>query len=171
VNGPEVRRIVTGENDGLGVFAAVETVTPVVNKAGSAYWPIFGSDEITRIPTDGSPRYNLSFFPPSTGFRVHVVEFPARGAALEAPTGVWPDSGLSRGFQRKDADSGMHKTDSVDVVVVLSGEIGLESESGQEVVLRPGDVVVQNGAMHAWRHKDVPCRVCFVNLGAAASSE
>ena len=169
MNSPQVRRIVTGENSGVGVYAAVEAVTPVINQAGTTYWPIFGSDEVTRVPTDGSPRYNLSFFPPRAGFRVHVVEFPARGAELEVPTGVWPESGLSRGFQRKDAESGMHKTNSVDVVIVLSGEIGLESEDGQEVVLHPGDVVVQNGAMHAWRHKDVPCRVCFVNLGVDAA--
>jgi len=160
-----VRRVVSGEKNGTSFFAAVEAVTPIVNKEGLAYWPIFGGDEVTKVPTEGAPDYNLSFFPPAGGFRIHVVEFPALGAEHDEPQGVWPESGLASGFQFRDATSGFHKTDSIDVVVILSGEMGLESEDGTEVILHPGDVVVQNGAMHAWRHKNVPCRVCFVNLG------
>lgn len=162
-----IRRVVSGTDaKGSSFFAAVEEVDPVINDQGLTYWPIFGSDQVTRVPTDGRPNYNLSFFPPPPGYRVHIVEFPAKDAAPKTPQGVWPDSGLPTGFQFRDATSGMHQTDSVDVVIVLAGSVGVESEDGTEVVLHPGDVVVQNGAMHAWRYKDTPCRVCFVNLGA-----
>ena len=66
--------------------------------------------------------------------------------------------------------SGMHWTNTVDVVVILSGEIGLAQDDGSEVVLRQGDVLVQNGATHAWRPRAEPCRVCFINLGAERTS-
>jgi hypothetical protein len=161
-----VRRVISGERAGSSVFASIEEVGPVINEAGLTYWPIFGSEGLTELPADGDPHYALSFFPPPGGYRVHVVEYPAVGASRPSPTGTWPPSGLPTGFQRKATDPNMHMTDSVDIVIVLSGEVGLEVEDGTEVTLRQGDVVVQNGAMHAWRYKDVPCRVCFVNLGA-----
>ena len=44
---------------------------------------------------------------------------------------------------------GMHRTASLDYDIVLEGIIGLELD-GQEVLLRPGDIVVQNGTRHRW---------------------
>jgi hypothetical protein len=49
---------------------------------------------------------------------------------------------------------------------VISGEIALELRDGGRVVLGQGDVVVQNGACHAWRRtSDEPCLVGFVLIG------
>jgi hypothetical protein len=40
-------------------------------------------------------------------------------------------------------------------------------DSGDEVVLRATDVVVQNGAMHGWRNaSDAPTAIAFVMIGA-----
>lgn len=66
-----------------------------------------------------------------------------------------------------DRETGMHDTNSVDFGFIFSGEISLEQEDGTEVTLRPGDVYVQNGAVHAWRNRsDSPCVICFVLVGA-----
>ena len=43
---------------------------------------------------------------------------------------------------------GMHMTDTVDFVVVLSGEAVLELDDGAEVTVRAGDCIVQNGTRH-----------------------
>src|SRR5271166_10453 len=43
---------------------------------------------------------------------------------------------------------GMHQTDTVDVVTVVSGELCIVTENG-EAVLRPGDSIVQRGTPHA----------------------
>ena len=52
----------------------------------------------------------------------------------------------------EDGDEpGMHRTDSTDFGVVLSGNVALELDDGVEVLLSPGDVVVQNGTRHRWR--------------------
>jgi hypothetical protein len=44
---------------------------------------------------------------------------------------------------------GMHKTRTIDYVVLLSGEVTLLLDKG-EVDLKPFDVVVQRGTSHAW---------------------
>jgi hypothetical protein len=164
---PRIRRIVTGEREGRSIYATTAEVEPIIRENGTRYWGIWGAEDVTQLPNDGSPNYVQTFFPPSRGYRVHFVEFPARGTAPVEPVGEWPPSGLKSDFQYRDRAAGMHMTDSVDVVIVIEGQIGLETEEGSVVELKPGDVVVQNGAMHAWRSRDVPCRVCFVNLGAA----
>jgi uncharacterized cupin superfamily protein len=43
----------------------------------------------------------------------------------------------------------MHKTPSVDYIILLSGEITLVLDDG-EVDLKPFDAVVQRGTNHAW---------------------
>jgi mannose-6-phosphate isomerase-like protein (cupin superfamily) len=47
---------------------------------------------------------------------------------------------------------GMHKTRTIDYVVLLSGEVTLLLDKG-EVDLKPFDVVVQRGTSHAWVNK------------------
>ena len=63
---------------------------------------------------------------------------------------------------------GMHATDSIDYVVILSGSCTLVMEGGEEVELGVGDTVVQGGVKHAWhnRTKD-PCVLVVVVVGAA----
>ena len=59
-----------------------------------------------------------------------------------------------------------HATDTIDYIVVLTGEVVLALESG-EVVLRAGDFFVDRGVVHAWRNDgDVPTRIAVVNLPA-----
>ena len=48
-------------------------------------------------------------------------------------------------------DPGMHATDTIDYIVVISGEVVLITESG-ECVLRAGDVAVDRGVYHGWRN-------------------
>ncbi len=59
---------------------------------------------------------------------------------------------------------GMHRTDTI---IVISGEVWLELDDGQEVHLKPGDTVVQNGMRHAWRNKSSePCVLAVTLIGA-----
>ncbi len=47
---------------------------------------------------------------------------------------------------------GMHRTDSVDVVTVIGGEIYAVLES-TETLLRAGDCFIQRGTVHAWHNR------------------
>jgi len=60
----------------------------------------------------------------------------------------------------------MHRTQSLDFAIVLSGEIYLVLDDA-ETLLKAGDTVIQCGANHAWSNRsDKPCRMAFVMLGA-----
>jgi naringenin degradation protein FdeH len=56
----------------------------------------------------------------------------------------------------------MHRTETIDYAIVLSGEITMVLDD-VDVMLRAGDVVVQCGTNHAWSNRsNAPCVVAFV---------
>ena len=60
-----------------------------------------------------------------------------------------------------------HRTDSIDYIVVLSGEIDMELDDSV-VHIKAGDVMVQRGTNHAWSNRtDRPCRIAFVLVDAS----
>jgi len=62
---------------------------------------------------------------------------------------------------------GMHTTDTVDFVTILAGEVWLELDNSEEVLLQPGHCLVQNGTRHAWRNKSSrPCVTAVAMVGA-----
>jgi mannose-6-phosphate isomerase-like protein (cupin superfamily) len=50
-----------------------------------------------------------------------------------------------------EAGALMHATDTIDYLVVISGEVTLVLET-EEVVLRAGDLIVDRGVNHGWRN-------------------
>jgi quercetin dioxygenase-like cupin family protein len=61
-----------------------------------------------------------------------------------------------------------HVTDTVDYLYVLDGDLTLELDDG-EVVLHPGDTVVQRRTSHAWRNdNDFPVRLVAVMVSLAS---
>ena len=56
----------------------------------------------------------------------------------------------------------MHRTETIDYAVVISGEIDMTLDSGT-VHLRAGDVLVQQATLHDWVNRGrEPCRIAFV---------
>lgn len=61
----------------------------------------------------------------------------------------------------------MHRTLSLDYFCVLSGEIVLILDSGEEKTLKAGDFVVQQGANHSWFNASTEiCRILCSVVGA-----
>jgi quercetin dioxygenase-like cupin family protein len=61
----------------------------------------------------------------------------------------------------------MHVTDTIDYVAVISGEVTLVLEDGEQV-LRPGDTVVDRGVVHAWENRGIgPAVIVAVMVDAA----
>lgn len=58
----------------------------------------------------------------------------------------------------------VHRTDTVDYIVVMSGEIDMELETGEEVHLKAGDVMVQRGTVHNWINRGTESCVLAVIL-------
>jgi hypothetical protein len=65
----------------------------------------------------------------------------------------------------------MHRTRTLDYVVVIEGELILILDDG-EVILKPADVVVQRGTDHAWENRsDTIARAAFFHIDARFSDE
>lgn len=65
----------------------------------------------------------------------------------------------------------MHQTDTIDYIVVLSGELTMLLDVG-EVALKPFDVVVQRGTNHAWINRgDKPALLAAVLISAQGMEE
>jgi quercetin dioxygenase-like cupin family protein len=94
---------------------------------------------------------------------------PPRSEANYVPPAQWrvePPSGCAVfrmvNFPAHTAGSGLHKTNTLDFCVVVSGDIWLALE-GEEVHLRAGDCVVQRATVHAWENRsDDPCLMCAI---------
>src|SRR5262245_47413646 len=69
-------------------------------------------------------------------------------------------------------ESPMHRTNSIDYGIVLSGEVELGLDDGVVTRIGPGSIVVQRGTMHSWRNPSdsVPCRIVFVLIEAAPAT-
>ncbi|WOO39673.1 cupin domain-containing protein [Rubellicoccus peritrichatus] len=61
----------------------------------------------------------------------------------------------------------IHRTDSIDYGVVLSGEIDMDLGDDTVVHLTAGDVLVQRATIHNWINRGTePCRMAFVLISA-----
>ena len=61
---------------------------------------------------------------------------------------------------------GMHKTDTVDYIILLSGRVSMILDDG-EVDMEPLDVVIQRGTNHSWSVRtDEPCLLAAILIDA-----
>jgi len=140
---------------------------------GAEFHRLWGSDEAPTFPDAGSPRPARAYFPPVGGFRFGVftigpdsVTMP-KDLDMQLATVEIEDKLPGLAAHLEADNPGMHRSDTIDFEYVLTGEVWLELDDGQEVHLRAGDTVVQNGTRHAWRNKSrEPCRVVFFLVGA-----
>jgi mannose-6-phosphate isomerase-like protein (cupin superfamily) len=171
----KIRRVVTGQ-DSEGKARVVDDgdVEPITSELmpGCAAYRLWGKDERSTFPDDGSPHPAEAWYPPRDGSRFMVNTVPPgelvlppdldTAAALDELERQMPGA---MAHMEPDAP-GMHTTDSIDYVMVVSGEITLELDDGEQTVLRAGDVVVQNGTRHAWRnHGTETCVIVGVAVG------
>ena len=146
------RRVVTGHDEhGVSVFASDGPV-PVVRTApdGALFYEVWGTDAMPAPIGPGEPDPTvgaLSVPPTPNGTKIRINEFP--------PGVVSP----------------MHRTQSVDYGIVLSGEMVLVLDDSERV-LRAGDVVVQRGTDHRWENRsDQTARMAFILVDGAFTTE
>lgn len=168
-----VRRVVTGQlADGKSVFVSDEKVDPVTlsSIAGPSFHRLWGSDGPPRLPTDGAPPAQPTYFPPDGGYRFGFFTLPPADAPI--PENIDVNAIFSEMNEKlpgmldvmEPGNTGMHTTDTVDLDLVISGEVVLELDDGAEVTLKPGDCVIQNGTRHAWHNRSSEPAVLFVAL-------
>ena len=158
----KIRCVVTGRDaSGKSIVAEDSAREPITvgMLPGFAFHRVWGADGIPALPSDGTPPPYRRYFPPAGGFRFWYFTLPAHSDKL--PT-LEDQAAAYREMEEKlpgvaefmePGHPGMHTTDTVDLDVILSGEVYLELDGGTEVLLRAGDCVVQNGTRHAWHNR------------------
>jgi hypothetical protein len=156
-----MRRVVTGQRaDGKSVFVSDEVLdgTSVSLLPDTVFCQVWGSDDTVSLPTDGTEPPWRSFFPPAAGFRFLMWSIPPETTMsddVDVVAGLAEiDEKLPGLIEFNEPDQpGMHTTDTVDLDVVISGEVWLELDDGAELHLQAGECVIQNGTRHAWHNR------------------
>jgi quercetin dioxygenase-like cupin family protein len=173
----DTRRVITGhDDDGKSIVIIDEAMT---------------SDLGHVLTPEGQPNVRLSdvwisrTVPDSNAGNGDTVEDKV---TLEPPVGgvvfrtleIPPDAErnydeMRRYFEQMGASErldgrkhpGMHKTNTVDYLIVVSGEVWLILDQ-EEVLLKQGDTCVQRGTLHAWSNRsDKPCTLAAILVDAA----
>jgi hypothetical protein len=159
----ELRRVVTGHNDrGQSVIVADELVPS--DDMGPAAWnaSIWALDVPPTYPDGGAQPEIGNFLPAPGAVRFGVMSVAAGGTAHVDEWVV-----ASFGPLADPARPGMHRTPTLDLVVVLDGEIAMQLDGGDEVVLRRGDFLVQSGTSHRWENRgDSDAVIAVTMIGA-----
>ena len=167
-----MRRVVTGKQNGKSVVVSDTDVEGIAASLlpGTVFHQMWGSDRLPMAPTDGAEPARDGYFPPPGGYRFAFFTLGPDSATPAADLDL--EAALAE-FQRKlpgladvmEPDHpGMHTTATVDLDLVISGEIWLELDDGTEVHLRAGDCVIQNGTRHAWHNRTSEPTVMFAAL-------
>lgn len=175
-----IRRVVTG-NDAQGRSRVLyDSAAPVVKasafKKGTGMTDIWMFDTVPAPISGERDDGNLPFHfePPECGGRLRVVQSDAKPAhydpaqdphitAEHAPRktegGTW-ERGRQNLFTTR-----IHKSETVDYGILLSGERVLVTDAGEHP-LKPGDVVVQLASWHAWTELHCGSQMAFVMMAA-----
>lgn len=104
---------------------------------------------IPALEPDPSDR-PLDFRMPDIGVRMRIADIP-------------PSDGR---------EPFMHRTDSVELIMILDGEMTMIIDDGEEVVMRAGDTMVQRATNHAWVNRGPGnCRIMFMMVGGKMTQE
>ncbi|RWA14551.1 hypothetical protein EKO27_g617 [Xylaria grammica] len=151
---PNPTRVITTMNleDGVSSFDSSfdESLRVIQNLGGALFRLAYTSDQAPQalngsdLDTYGGYRKNVP----------HLVT-PGGGANvwyIDTPPG---------------AESPLHRTVSLDFVIVVEGELQLILDSGEMRVLKPGDLVIQRGTTHQWKNVSKDKWVRMIGVMAA----
>ncbi len=144
-------------NRGLTNFWRTET-TPASNEGDAD--PMAGPPQGLLPPKNGSVFRFFQIAPEKEMAHLSTAEREARMAAAFARAGA--------AHARVDTSRhpSMHKTETVDYIILLKGEVTLLLDVG-EVHMKPFDVVVQRGTNHGWvNYGDEPAVLVAVLIDA-----
>ena len=168
-----VRRIVTGHHADGRSTVLIDGAAPNVKQreAGNASTLLWVTDESPAQVSGRGDRAarEIGVPPPRRGTIFRIAEFPPGvGGEVRDNEAVLRDFGIGPDVKRghPPRHPAIHRTRSLDYVVVLEGEIDLLLDD-RDVRLGAGDVVVQQATNHAWINRGAAtCRLAMVFVDA-----
>jgi len=169
-----VRRIVTGHDARGRSVVLLDGDSPhsfLLEKAGGLRLTELWETRSSPADNSGSgdaAEHERRIEPVDGGTVFRVIEYPPDRARLKTldPDRFFHGMGVRAADAATRRHPGMHRTDTVDYCVVLSGEVWAVLDKS-EVLLRAGDCLVQRGTNHAWSNRsEEPCIIAFVLIDA-----
>jgi quercetin dioxygenase-like cupin family protein len=139
----KIRRVVTGHSEnGKATFVSDNQFETVVIPTGDAAMATIWTT--TTVPADLND---------DTDGRNRDAGTTLKGGSVIRIVDMLPN-----------ASSPMHRTNSIDYGIILSGTIELELENHEIKTLSQGDIIVQRGTIHQWRNPSSTeiCRIVFI---------
>ncbi len=173
------RRVVTGLNEkseSVVLFdgdAQNVLLLPALPGAAITELWVTGEMPVDRLGDKDRGARPMKHDPDPGGTIFRIVELPPE---KETPAGLQSDavekifeamgSANKPSSQDRVRHPTMHLTDSVDYLVLISGELTMIMDVG-EVTLKPGDCIVQRGTRHGWANRgDKPVVLAAVLVDA-----
>jgi len=150
------RRIITGIRNGKSIIEKDAIVSNVSEHFPGLIISDIWSTDSMPVKLEEEKVIENTAFPntPKNGSYFRYVQIP-------------PDKDLGIVAPEGQPHPLMHQTDTLDYIVILSGEICLIVDEG-ETLLQAGDIVVQRGTNHAWSNRsELPCIQLAILLDAA----
>ena len=142
-----IRRIVTGHTpEGTAVFTSDEEFETVIIPTGDAAMSTLWTT--ATVPADCNDETD--------------------GAKRDAGTTLKGGSVIRIVDMLPGASSPLHRTDSIDYGIIISGEIELELENKVSKRIGAGEIIIQRGTVHKWKNPSETevCRIVFVLIEA-----
>jgi hypothetical protein len=142
------RRIVTGHDaNGRAVIAIDEQVAQSGDAGNFNFWMtgagnVAGAD-FPFFPKDGQTLFRIFRIPPADP-KVTRADLERMAASFFAEVG-YPGAKVDT-----TRHPFMHRTPTVDYIMLLSGKAALLVDKGEPVELKPFDAVIQRGTNHMW---------------------
>jgi mannose-6-phosphate isomerase-like protein (cupin superfamily) len=169
-----VRRVLTGHDTGGrstfiadGLAANVKEMASMPGLALTDLWETGAAPASNAGDKDAAER-PVRLEPPKNGTLLRIVEFPPDSAWRQGADAreAFKSIGAGHAKDRASSDPMMHKTSTVDYIIVLKGEIYAIMETGEKL-LKAGDILVQRGTNHSWSVRgNEPCIVAAILVSA-----
>jgi len=170
------RRVITGHDSNGKSIVAIDgppgTVIGGGTNAGVAELWVTDAMPADNLASGDCAVRRATLEPPPNGsiFRLFLIppEDPSvsRGDKEKATAAAFEAIGAGHNRPDTSRHPGMHTTDTVDYIVLLTGEVTLLLDNA-EVKLKPFDTVVQRGTNHAWvNHGKEPALAAAVLIDA-----
>lgn len=153
-----MRRVVTGhDEEGKSIVVLDGPPAKSIGEDVGGLFELWNTDGNLINTKDRIDRADdeILLSPPKNGskFRYFQINPTPEGVPMDVLQNMAADAFEKIGASHHRIDTSkhpaMHKTDTIDYIILLEGDVTLILDK-EEIVIKPHDVVVQRGTNHAW---------------------
>ena len=160
------RLVVTGHDSENRAIVASDKEVEFVELPGMDGWgwlDMWAASDM-HFPDDGSRPEVSWMYPPVGGVRYGHSTIPPK---TDAKYGSESESEGPDDLKDSMSDDGMHRSPTLDIMLILRGSCICTLDDGVQVQLNAGDSLIENGTIHKWSNPfDEECEMVGIMVGA-----